>query len=243
MKRHQDEVHLTDVLAISRRDLLKGAGITTVAFIAIGSDAAISQDAAAQSESSDIGILEAFETLTAAESQALDALCSRILPSDEESPGAREARVVHFIDRGLSGSMVSSRELYSTGLAAIDALSVLLYGKYFISITSDEQDSIIDSMTRNANSDFPVLNNGFFNTVRNHTIEGAFSDPYYGGNRGFIGWDLIGYPGVRVVSSPDDVRLGSALSPSRQSAYDMPAHTKDPSDMKAKESGGAANGH
>ena len=34
--------------------------------------------------------------------------------------------------------------------------------------------------------------------VRTHTLQGTFGDPYYGGNANFVGWDLIGYPGVRT---------------------------------------------
>jgi gluconate 2-dehydrogenase gamma chain len=35
----------------------------------------------------------------------------------------------------------------------------------------------------------------FFRVLRQHTIEGMFSDPMHGGNAGLIGWQLIGYPG------------------------------------------------
>ncbi len=35
----------------------------------------------------------------------------------------------------------------------------------------------------------------FFRMLRQHTIEGMFSDPMHGGNAGLIGWQLIGYPG------------------------------------------------
>ena len=31
-----------------------------------------------------------------------------------------------------------------------------------------------------------------------HTIQGILSDPFYGENANFIGWDLIGYPGTRM---------------------------------------------
>jgi len=47
----------------------------------------------------------------------------------------------------------------------------------------------------------------------------------------FIGWDLLGYPGVRrVVATPDEVSQGSSFGASRQSAYDIGLLTcKDPS--------------
>ena len=35
----------------------------------------------------------------------------------------------------------------------------------------------------------------FFAMVLNHTRQGTFGDPYYGGNANFVGWDLLGYPG------------------------------------------------
>jgi gluconate 2-dehydrogenase gamma chain len=39
--------------------------------------------------------------------------------------------------------------------------------------------------------------NEFFETVRNHILEGVFGEPSYGGNRNLIGWRLVGFPGQR----------------------------------------------
>jgi hypothetical protein len=60
---------------------------------------------------------------------------------------------------------------------------------------------------------------GFFALVRNHTIQGMFCDPYYGGNADFIGWDLAGYPGLRLSVTEDEQRM-QAPKPVRRSAYD-----------------------
>ena len=35
----------------------------------------------------------------------------------------------------------------------------------------------------------------FFETVRYHVLEGVFCEPQYGGNKGMIGWRLVGFPG------------------------------------------------
>jgi gluconate 2-dehydrogenase gamma chain len=137
--------------------------------------------------------------------------------------------------------MAVSRDQYAVGLAALDSLAMERGGVAFSFLSASEQDAIIEAMTQNAIAAYPMLNAGFFNTVRTHTIEGTFSDPYYGGNRDFVGWALLGYPGVRIASSADDVSQGSALAPSRQSAYDMPAYTKDP--VAGVQSGGANHGH
>jgi hypothetical protein len=58
--------------------------------------------------------------------------------------------------------------------------------------------------------------------VLNHTRQGTFGDPYYGGNANFVGWDLLGYPGVRTtVSAADQQALErNQLKPNRRSAYD-----------------------
>jgi len=37
----------------------------------------------------------------------------------------------------------------------------------------------------------------FFEQILNNTREGFLSDPVYGGNRGMVGWQMIGFPGAR----------------------------------------------
>ena len=66
----------------------------------------------------------------------------------------------------------------------------------------------------------------FFALVRAHTIQGTFCDPFYGGNANFAGWDLIGYPGVRTIVTPDEQRLGAVTPPNHKSAYDYDMFTK-----------------
>jgi gluconate 2-dehydrogenase gamma chain len=48
----------------------------------------------------------------------------------------------------------------------------------------------------------------FFAAVRQHTIEGTFCDPAYGGNRGAVGWRLLGFPGAQWGYSAEQMRLG-----------------------------------
>ena len=36
---------------------------------------------------------------------------------------------------------------------------------------------------------------GFFATIRMHTILGFVLDPRHGGNRDYLGWQVMGYPG------------------------------------------------
>ena len=48
----------------------------------------------------------------------------------------------------------------------------------------------------------------------------------YGGNENFVGWDLIGYPGVRTVVTPAEQKLLSPPTRVRKSAYDTPMFNK-----------------
>ena len=53
-----------------------------------------------------------------------------------------------------------------------------------------------------------------------------FSDPYYGGNANFIGWDLIGYPGIRMVVSVEEQSMSKPPKVLRKSAYDEAMFSK-----------------
>jgi len=75
-------------------------------------------------------------------------------------------------------------------------------------------------MEANVASGFVPDASTFFNLVRAHTIQGTFCDPYYGGNADFVGWDLIGYPGVRLAVTPNEQRLDPRLTPIHRSAYE-----------------------
>jgi gluconate 2-dehydrogenase gamma chain len=50
-----------------------------------------------------------------------------------------------------------------------------------------------------------------------------FSDPVYGGNRNFVGWQLIGYPGAQRAYLPDEIAVeGSGLTREIWSLTNMP---------------------
>ena len=61
----------------------------------------------------------------------------------------------------------------------------------------------------------------FFQHGSNHTIDGTFCDPYYGGNQNFVGWDTISCPRIRLGASEADVAAGAKLEPNHQSATIM----------------------
>jgi gluconate 2-dehydrogenase gamma chain len=177
----------------------------------IGAAAGLPISGRAQARSQALAAIgETLVSLTPAEAETLRAMVARIIPADENGPGALEARADRFIDRALAGALKSQREAYSAGLAAVNAQALAGKGAAFAKLSSDDQDTILTAMQSTP----------FFNLVRNHTIQGTFSDPFYGGNENFTGWSLIGYPGARIVVSANLQRMDVKPEPSGKSAYD-----------------------
>jgi gluconate 2-dehydrogenase gamma chain len=202
---------------ISRRDLLKRAAFAAAAVPVLRRPA-------------DVFALQggALENLTAEESTILDAVVARLIPSDDLGPGAKEAGAVHYIDRALGGALAQSRQAYASGLAALDKYARSSRGDAFARLSPTDQDSLLIDVETGAATGFTGSSAVFFNMVLNHTHQGTFGDPYYGGNANFVGWDLLGYPGVRtMVSAADQKQLeAGALKPNHKSAYDYDAFTK-----------------
>jgi gluconate 2-dehydrogenase gamma chain len=154
-----------------------------------------------------VPIGEALETLTAAEADVLEAIVARLIPADENGPGAAEARAAHYIDRALAGPLASSRAAYALGLAGVDGYAKASKGAPFADLSAEDQDAVLLAMEKNSATGFEPNSSVFFEMVRAHTIQGTFGDPYYGGNANFVGWDLIGYPGIRMAVSEDEQRM------------------------------------
>jgi gluconate 2-dehydrogenase gamma chain len=212
--------------AISRRDLLRTAGVAGAAALIPGSVAAEPTKAASATPLA-IAPAGPLMNLTARETEILAAIVDRLIPSDELGPGAIEAGALRFIDRALSEAESEQAEAYRAGLAALDRYSRYSRGAPFLELSARDQDSVlvdceIGSAT-GAGVGFEGSSAGFFNMVKSHTWQGTFGDPQYGGNVNFIGWDLIRYPGLRMRVTDDDQRRLEAdeLEPVRRSAYDF----------------------
>jgi gluconate 2-dehydrogenase gamma chain len=227
---------------ISRRDLLKRVGAAAAAapvaggldFGAVADAASITttQNAAPRTRSVGRGALESF---TAAEAELMDAVVARLIPTDENGPGATEAQAVRYIDRALGSALASSRQAYTAGLAALDRYAQSSRGAAFTRLSPTDQDSVLIDVETGAATGITGSCAVFFAMVLNHTHQGTFGDPYYGGNGNFVGWDLLGYPGVRTtVSAADQKALESTqLKNNHKSAYEYDSFTKASHDHEA----------
>lgn len=145
---------------------------------------------------------------TETEALIVAAAASRIFPTDDSGPGAREAGVAIFIDRQLAGpygrdrfrytqppfedatpelgyqGSATPRQIYRDGLKGLQGFHLLAPA------AQDEALRRIESTH-------------FFSLLRQNTIEGMFCDPMHGGNASMIGWQLIGFPGPRMSNFYD----------------------------------------
>ena len=161
----------------------------------------------------------AFGTLTGAEAATLEAIVARLIPTDASGPGAAEARAALYIDRALGGALAPLRDVYRVGLGLLERYTQTSRKASFAALPPADQDAVLRALETDSAQGF-FASSVFFNLVLSHTMQGTFGDPYYGGNANFVGWDLIGYPGVRLAVAADDQRLDARPTPTRQSAYD-----------------------
>jgi gluconate 2-dehydrogenase gamma chain len=200
--------------ALSRRALLRRAGVVGAA-AAVPTGLFVNEVASAPER-------ERLETFTAAEANTVDAILGRLIPADANGPGAVEARVLRYVDRALSGELTSSRPAYTAGLAATNAYARSRFGNDFASLTAAQQDTILNEMERNVATGFSPNSRAFFDLVREHALQGMFGDPVHGGNADFIGWDLIGFYGVKLEVSAAEQQLDVTVAPAHKSVVDYP---------------------
>jgi len=209
---------------LSRRVLLQRAGVLGVGASAVG---VLAGSAPAEVERVVLIEREALESLTAEQAATLEAISARLIPTDANGPGATEARVGRYIDRQLAGGLSSYKPDYENGLAQVDAYSQKTYGAPFVRLTAAQQDAVLTNMQANTATGFTPSSRTFFNILRDHTIQGMFCDPFHGGNANFVGWDLIGYPGVKLSGVlPAEQALDRPLKPARRSSYSYDMFTK-----------------
>jgi Gluconate 2-dehydrogenase subunit 3 len=128
-----------------------------------------------------------------------------------------ECGAITYIDQALAGALADEKTSFLQGLSAVDAYSRKTHDAPFADLPDDQKDAVIAAMENGTAAGFDNAR-GVFARFRRLTLEGMFSDPYYGGNTSFKGWDLIRYPGPRVAVSPEDQQMRVEIKPYRRSA-------------------------
>jgi gluconate 2-dehydrogenase gamma chain len=199
------------MVEISRRTVLKAAGLVGVAALPHARAAAAPKPADTQP------VIYLF--LNSEEAAFVEAAVSRLIPDDDQWPGAVKAGVPSYIDKQLAGAWGSGERLYRSGpwrpgtpsqgyqlpftpaelfrtaLAAINKETAHA-GTPFARMSPDQQDAYLSHLEKDTKDLGGVPSNVFFAHLWECTLEGYFSDPVYGGNRDMAAWRMIGFPGA-----------------------------------------------
>jgi gluconate 2-dehydrogenase gamma chain len=131
--------------------------------------------------------------LSSGEAADIEAVTAQIVPTDD-TPGAREAGAVYFIDRALATFFAQLAGDYRAQLKAFQAAYRERHpgAQSFSSLTSEQQIEFLEGIDETP----------FFNTTRVLTLLGMFTLPSYGGNRDGTGWKLIGFEDRHAFHPP-----------------------------------------
>ncbi|HKE44866.1 MAG TPA: gluconate 2-dehydrogenase subunit 3 family protein [Steroidobacteraceae bacterium] len=133
-----------------------------------------------------------FKFLTAEEAADVEAATSQIIPSGD-TPGAREAHVVYFIDAAFASFFASQAADFRKGLGDFrSGCQGANAGAAFAALDEAKQHAYLTSVEATP----------FFGQLRFLTVAGLLSSPKYGGNKDGIGWKLIGFEDNHVFSPP-----------------------------------------
>jgi gluconate 2-dehydrogenase gamma chain len=149
-----------------------------------------------------------FEFFTPEEAAEIEAITAHLIPTDD-TPGAREAGVVYFIDRGLATFWTDDQKTYREGLPDLQARVSEMYPSVskFSGLAAEQQDAALHSFDENTDAPRRAFRarpgaQSFFETLRKHTINGFLIDPDYGGNHDGVGWKVIGREREHMFQAP-----------------------------------------
>lgn len=149
--------------------------------------------------------------LTSSEFATLEAILDRLIPSDELGAGAVEAGVSFYLDQALAGPYASKLAGYQVALPLFDQEAG---PGGFAALAAQGQDAIL---TRAEEGDITALPPAFFTDLLQHAREGYFGDPVHGGNRNYVGWDLVHFPGIKLIWTAEEQAIGTNVEPAHTS--------------------------
>jgi gluconate 2-dehydrogenase gamma chain len=144
-----------------------------------------------------------FKFLTQQEAADFDAFAAQIIPSNDGTPGAREAGVVYFADYVLTAITPEQQQDFRGALAALHAAVINAQpgAASFSSLQSEQQIAVMKAMDKPAGAGNSIVAETgaggneaeAFGALRAMVLAGTFCDPSLHGNRFKIGWNLIGF--------------------------------------------------
>jgi len=130
---------------VSRRDALRAIGAGAGAMVALPwlSDEGLAAFVEIQTAQPS----PVLKALSASQYVTTEALVDAIIPADERSPGAKEARVADYIDLVLFEAQAPLRQQWLEGLAALDAESTRRYNVPFIALDASQTEELLGEIS------------------------------------------------------------------------------------------------
>jgi gluconate 2-dehydrogenase gamma chain len=135
----------------------------------------------------------AYRFFTPEEALCIIAFSEQIIPKDQ-SPGATDAGVIHYIDRQLAGVFHYDQETYRTGIKDLQDYCARNHGKTFELLIPVEQIKLMKMMESNQIGEKEWTSghaSDFFNLIRSHTMQGFYGSPIHGGNKDFMSFEML----------------------------------------------------
>jgi gluconate 2-dehydrogenase gamma chain len=129
---------------------------------------------------------EPYQFFTPQQAREFDAISAQIVPTDE-TPGAREAHVVRFVDRALATTYKMVQPVSQKAFKALgDAVAAKTPGsRSFAALGNADQIAFLTTLEKADPATFDFFRGG--------TMLGMFTDPIHGGNFNKVGWKMIGF--------------------------------------------------
>ena len=117
-------------------------------------------------------------------------------------------------------SQLKYHQVYDLGIEAIEKHSQATFNERFIELEGEQQDEVLVAL-ENDKVKIPGLKSSFFfEILRKSTLEGAYADPLYGGNKDMQGWKMKEYPGVQMIYSAEQVESKEFIKVAPASLHD-----------------------
>jgi Gluconate 2-dehydrogenase subunit 3 len=127
--------------------------------------------------------------LTAAEAVEVDAIAAQIVPGGI----TRDAAVITFIDNALGSFFAAQLPAFRAGLSEFStAFAASGATGSFSSATAEQQNAFLQTVDETP----------FFLAVRRLTVLGLIALPKYGGNKDFLGWQMLGVENRHIWAPP-----------------------------------------
>ena len=115
-----------------------------------------------------------LQFFSAQQDRLIDRLCDLIIPTDDHSPGAHDAKVSQFIDLMVAASNPNVQKQWTSGLKAVEAEARARFQKPFLDLNAEQQDGILAVMAANETKPSSEPER-FFARLKSLTIDGYYT--------------------------------------------------------------------